>query len=483
MNKRNTLLYSCLLSAALLAQTASHALAITPINITVKQGARQKFQGMGFSMTSSDSKYQTLTQTQKNTLQKLLCKDAKFKVLRLWFKTDKYAPQPGVENTALFVKRFIESGFISDALANGCTTLLLAPDAIPPYMGSTDSQYIQSSQITNYAALLANFIFKIKHEHGVKINATGILNEPNDTSIKIGDSQWPVMVKALRQELDNRGLKDVKIITPEFANADSIAARVIKAIKSDPDAWKALAAISTHTYNMGAARWITNIIEGTDKEYWMTEAGMNGPEEPGDAEKAASAASRFLSDMNNRVTHWIWFIGFAKAHAADDSTRIVRYFIEPFSYDIFQKYYYFLQLNRTFDFGAIFRQSISSLEGEMTWTSGRKPRITVASAKNPDGTWGIAISNYTSDKFAIVPPPSLGLPPGTLLFHSQGGRRAETFAVTVFVEELAQTGDIRMKMYRSNSNVNNVYIGTALMRKGTVTIPKVESVDLITLRN
>ncbi|MCC5634369.1 hypothetical protein LC593_00595 [Nostoc sp. CHAB 5844] len=481
MSKRSSFLCSLIASAAFLAQPLSSALAITPINITVKAGVKQTFQGLGFSSTvAGGGGYSKLTQSQKNTLQKLVCTDARFKIVRLWFKPDKYAPQPGTEDISIFVNPFVKSGFISDALANGCTTMLLGPDKIPAYMKAENSAYIKDSEVLNYATLLANFISRIKQEYGVKIHATGILNEPDG---KITDAQWPVMIKALRQQLDNRNLKDVKIVTPELASSDNVAIRVITAIKNDPEAWKVLAAISTHSYNMAATPAIAKLIEGTNKEYWMTEAGTNGPEEPGDALNAASAASRFLSDMNNRVTHWIWFIGHAPSHTQDNSTRLIRYFISPFRYDVFQKYYYLQQLSHTFDVGAVFRRSYSSLEKNMTWTYGKKPRIIVASAKNPDGSWGIGISNYTSDKFFFTIPVDLGFPPDTLFTNPQTGRAAETFAVTVSVEELAQAGDIKMKMYRSNSNVNNVYIGTALMRQGKVTIPKVESLDLITLRS
>jgi O-glycosyl hydrolase len=474
-------LCSLIASAAFLAQPISNALAITPINITVQAGARQTFQGLGASQTLGTSReYAKLQQSQKNTLQKLICKEGNFKIVRLWFSPGKYAPQPGQQNPIDFVKSFVNSGLIADALANGCTTMLLAPDNLPAYMKAEKSTYIKDSEVLNYATLLANFIFQIKQQYGVTIHATGIVNEPDG---KIRDAQWPVMIKALRQQLDNRNLKDVKIVTPELANGDNVAIRVITAIKNDPEAWKVLAAISTHSYNMAATPAIAKLIEGTNKEYWITEAGANGVEDPGDAIQAASAASRFLSDMNNRVTHWIWFIGHAPSHTQDNATRLVRYFISPFRYDVFQKYYYLQQLSHTFDIGAVFRRSYSSLEKNMTWSFGKKPRIIVASARNPDGSWGIGISNFTSDKFFFTLPANLGLPAGTVATNPQTGRAAETFAVTVFVEELAKAGDIKMKMYRSNSNVNNVYIGNALMHQGTVTIPKVESLDLITLRS
>lgn len=481
MNKRNSFVCSLIASAAFLAQPLSSALAITPVNVTVKAGAKQTYQGLGASQTLGTSiEYGKLQQSEKNALQKLICKEGNFKIVRLWFDPNKYAPQPGQQNPAGFVKSYVTSGLITDALANGCNTLLLAPGNFPAYMKAENSNSIKDSEIVNHAVLLASFISQMKQQYGVKIHATGIMNEPAG---KFTDAQWPVMVKALRQQLDNRNLKDVKIVTPELANGDSLAVRVITAIKNNPDAWKALAAISTHSYNMAATPAIAKLVEGTNKEYWITEAGANGPEDPGDAVQAASAASRFLSDMNNRVTHWIWFIGHAPADKTDNATRLIRYFVKPFRYDVFLKYYYLQQLSYTFDIGAVFRRSYSSLDKNMTWSYGKKPRIIVASAKNPDGSWGIGVSNYTSDKFFFKIPASLGFPEGTLATNPQSGRAAETFAVTVTVEELAKAGDIKMKMYRSNSNVNNVYIGTALMRQGKVTVPKVESLDLITLRS
>ncbi|MBE9005294.1 S-layer homology domain-containing protein [Fortiea sp. LEGE XX443] len=455
---------------------AGGAISSSSIFVTVQQGARQKFQGLGFSSTVGGGRgYAKLTQPQKNKLQKLLCTDAKFKIVRLWFKPDKYAPQPGIEDMSVFVNPYVKSGFISDALANGCTTLLIGPDRIPDYMAASNSRYIQDSQIKNYAALLVNLIDDLKQNYKIKIHATGILNEPNDGRIRISDAQWPIMIQTLRQQLDHRGLKDVKIVTPELANGDAVAVRIIKAIKNAPKAWKDLAAISTHSYNMAATPAIAKFIEGTDKEYWITEVGTNGKEEPGNALNAASAAARFLSDMNNRVTHWIWFIGHAKADPRDNATRIIRYSLDPFQYDLFQKYYYLQQLSQTFDIGAGFRRSISSLDKSMTWTFGKKPRITVASAKNLDGSWGIAISNYTAERFAD--------PVISKWEKTQGGYAAKSFEVTVYVEELAQAGDIKMRMYRSNSNINNKYIGARVMRKGRITIPKVESLDLITLRS
>src|SRR6185437_10789806 len=95
---------------------------------------------------------------------------------------------------------------------------------------------------------------------------------------------------------------------------DGVFYQTIDAIQADPDAWRALSAIASHSYNMAATPEAASRIAAADgrntKDYWMTEASANGPEAPGDALQAASLASRFLNDMNHRVTHWIHFIGF-----------------------------------------------------------------------------------------------------------------------------------------------------------------------------
>ena len=145
------------------------------------------------------------------------------------------------------------------------------------------------------------------------------------------------------------------------------------ALKADPAAWNALAGIASHSYNMAATPEAAKRVLGTGKQYWMTEASDNGPEVPGDAVRAASLASRFLNDMNHGVTHWVHFVGFEVPDPNDNATRILAYTPKPFAITTFQKYYYYRQLSRAFDVGAVFRASQSSLDGDMTWTYGRSP--------------------------------------------------------------------------------------------------------------
>ena len=224
---------------------------------------------------------------------------------------------------------------------------------------------------------------------------------------------------------------------------------------------------------MAATEKIAQFIAAPDgtnlKNYWQTEASANGPEAPDDNLQAASLAARFLSDMNHRVTHWIHFIGAEVPDANDNATRILAYTTNPLQITKFRKYDYYRALTQTFDVGAQFRQSMSDREGEMTWTYGPKPRVTVAAARNPDGTWGIGISNFTAPGFAEKP-------------NNDGyanGYQAQTFDVTIRVPELKNA---LFTVHRKGPNGDNWDTALA-MRDGTLTVTNVSPLELVTLRS
>ena len=172
--------------------------------------------------------------------------------------------------------------------------------------------------------------------------------------------------------------------------------------------------------------------------------------------------------MNHRVTHWIHFIGFEVPDANDNATRILAYTTGPLRITKFQKYDYYRALSQTFDVGAQFRQSFSDQEGEMLWTYGPKPRVTVAAARNPDGGWGIGISNFTAPQFAAEP--------GNDGFEN--GFKAQTFDVTIKVPELQNA---IFAVHRNGPNEDKSD-QTLAMRDGTLTIPNVKPLELVTLR-
>ena len=332
----------------------------------------------------------------------------------------------------------MDSGLIADAKKDGVTTLLLAPDGLPDSMKEIQSGgglAFKAGEEKNYAVLLADFIKQLQDETGVRLDVTGLQNEPNDHE-RFSPQQIVAVVKHLRRELDTRGLQSVRIIAPEHASADGVLNEQVDALKNDAAAWSALDGIASHSYNMAASGEIARRLTGPDnrnlKEYWMTEASDNGPEAPGDELRAAGLASRFLNDMNHRVTHWIHFIGFEVADPKDNATRVIAYNLNPPGTVMFTKYHYYQQLGTTFDVGAMFRASRSSLEGDMTWTYGKKPRLTAAAARNPDGSWGIGLCNYTADRFDHVQNWS-----DAKWNREQGGHTpGRTIQVTVHVPEL-----------------------------------------------
>ena len=203
----------------------------------------------------------------------------------------------------------------------------------------------------------------------------------------------------------------------------------------------------------------------------MTEASANGAEVPGNALQGASLATRFLQRHEpSRDSTGYTFIGFETPDPNDNATQNYRLY-RPSRCKItkFQKYDYYKSLADTFDVGAKFRQSSSDTEGEMTWTYGPKPRITVAAARNPDETWGIGISNFTAPQFSEKPSDS----------GYENGFKAQTFDVTVQVPELKNA---LFTVHRNGPNQNENGKPLA-MQNGTITIRNVSPLELVTLRS
>lgn len=459
------------LVALVLAGHCCAAPAPTPITITVQTGARQTFQGLGasiFPWTPSAVYRSQVTPAENERMAVLLWHDAHLRSVRLWI-------HPGQEPVDYYVDGYVRTGKLPAALAAGAHDLILAPDHIPETMGDGHG-LIKHTEIPNYAALLAQFIRDFKDKTGILINHAGVLNEPNDRPVKFSDAQWPVMIRALRQALDARGLPAVTIVAPESANCGADAYAAVDAIRADPAAWQALGAVATHSYNNAATEDMASRAGG--KDYWITEAGgfTDADEDAGDALQAASMASRFLNDVNHRVTHWQFFIGAEQADPRGNTGRILKYDLAPYKLTVLQKYYALKQLSETFDIGAVFRHSLSSRDGEMTYTYGKKPNLNAAVAEDPDGTWGIGLSNYTAPTFRDADDPK------NFALHNSG-YSAKTFAVTIIIPELAKVKALRFAVRRGNSGVDDALAGTVVMRNGRVTVPRVGPFDVITLRS
>jgi hypothetical protein len=372
-----------------------HALVGT--RITIDDKPKQVFRGFGASQPRDQQiLFKHYGARHVAALSDRVYADLGMNLVRLWVHS--HAQIPVSEMKAKFYQAYMDNDYLDIIKASGVEQVLLAPTRgiTPP-----------TESVQEYASKLATFIREIYDERGVRIDVTGIANEPEGfTPEQLSDS-----VRLLRRELDSRGLASVGIIAPEWPNADGFAGRAVEAIKSNADSWAALQAVATHSYNMGANTLMENLIAGTDKEYWMTEAGRGLPravddhgkqiiteEEPGDTAEAAITAARFLSDMNHSVTHWIWAIGIGAydQHPNKDSGQVLaRPDDRTGGIKYNTKYYYLKQLRTVFDIGAVFYGSESAREKRMGWTYGQKPAVTVAMAQNSDQSWGIGVINTT----------------------------------------------------------------------------------------
>lgn len=472
-----------------------------PVAISVDSGQRQALLGVGASeLIGTHETFGRLSPERQQQLSEELWGGLNFNAMRLWLRLDEYAPEAGTRDLGRgFDTPYLD--MIRGAQAHGVDTFILSGDGAPDYMRETrsfvdhtgqrvDKVVLRPDMVDDHAAALADYVLGVRETHGINIEAVTLQNEPDsawgDFRLYYDPALMVQGVKQLRSALDQRGLTDVKVIGGETANADESGSDMFRAIRADDTAWDALGGIATHSYNMAATPEFYDFTvaeEGRRLEYWQTEAASLGPESVGDVERGASIAARFLNDMNHGVTHWFHFIGYSYDDPNDNGSHIITYRPDadednPDWVETYTKYHYLQQLTDTFDIGAVFRGSDSDVEGEhgMLWTYGRKPQIVSSTAENPDGTWGIAVVNYTSDEFLDDPG-----------FHADNaGYDAEAFEVTIFVEELAGYTSLlfaaSLSGLEGDELLENQEQQTVEMRDGYLTL-MIDPLQLVTLRS
>jgi O-glycosyl hydrolase len=482
--------------------------AATSVTITVDSQPRQTFGGLGAS-SWGPKEYMRLAPARRAKLNDLIWRDTGFNSMRLWAHLKDYTTAPGQRS---FKNAFPDEALtlIQDGQAAGVKHIVLGPYEVPGYLlerlpgmiGKDGKQkpgppHLKSDQFDEHAAVIADFIRDLRDESHITIEATGVQNEPNDVAdCQFTPAEMVQSVKLLRAALDSRGLQQVKIIAPETVGCDGtwfwannsvtlvdnpeaggepLAYAMVDALKADEVAWKALGGISTHSYDGAATERMANTIVGTGKDYWMTEFCVGGLEDPGDFFRASVESATFLSDVNNRVNYWLHFIDYVSNDRNDNGPRLIAYdgnIAGDGWLKVFEQYYYLKQLGRTFDVGAVFRQSISSLESDMTWGRGHTPRITAAAARIPDGSWSNGISDYTSDNF----------PHHDWNETSMKGKPAQSFAVTVNIEELAKAGELRFTVQRIGPRAKDSSTEAVIVRDGRMTLT-INPFELVTLRS
>jgi len=420
---------------------------------------KQIFQGFGASQTRTG--VLKINQNYGSTLVKKMSKEVYEKLgmnwARLWVHSRENVSSELMKYR--FYKHYINSGLYNTLKDSGVQKFLLAP---------ARGEEVPRESMFEYANKLARFIADIYKERGIRIDVTGIANEPQGFQ----HQQIVLAAKYLRQELDRLGMSHVGIIGPEWASADRHAADVLEALQSEPESWDALRGISTHSYNMGANRLIENFALDSNKEYWMTEAGRALPsvidESPGDTDAASTVAARFLNDMNYSVTHWFWFLGFGHIdkHPNKDSGQVL---VKPDDrtggIKFNTKYFYLKQLRQTFDLGARFYAIVPPKGLRNVWSYGQKPAITLSAAKNPDNSWGIGIVNTT------------GIPFSNQLMQFY---EAKTYSVDILLP--ADVGNKTFRVYRSRPDGIREDKEILELKNGVLSID-ISPHELVTLRS
>jgi len=412
------------------------------VTLTVTNQPAQTLDGFGCSLVDlSESK---MPSSARAEMFDQVFGGLRMNVLRLWAEAgdDRTATQMRAD----FYRVYVDSGVIADAQKRGVSTLLLAP---------ARGESAPTEPIPDYARKLADFIEGLKTERGIRISVTGIANEPGG----FNPSQVAEAVRVLRQELDRRSLRDVQIIAPEWASADDAARRCIAGIKADPAAWAALLGIATHSYNMAATPEFSELIAGTGKQYWMTEAGDNGNENDADASLAASISSRFLNDLDHGVTHWLYFIGFHDSPDVtqdnDNATKLMVYDLKRHRIFRHLKYDWFRQLRAAFPNGSRLYPLKAQPGGDLSYSFGQKPFLNATTARRPDGGWSMGMVNLS------------GLGPDSSISQWQP---PTTLNVTWQATPLAGQEAVTLKVFRSDATHRFVAAGQMTMTQGTLTL-------------
>jgi O-glycosyl hydrolase len=452
---------------------------IDTCTITVHADGRQTFEGFGAGQSLWDAQqgYDSLPDSVRDTLSRFLWSDLNFRYLRLRSTIRECGDTN--DNCAASVYRNYKR-YLQDAKKHQKELIVvLAPHGVV------------GTDIDSYAHRYALQI-KALRDSGVVVKYTGISNEP-DIETYLTAEQVPICINAFRRNLDSLGLNDVQIIAPENSSSDPKGRLYVNAILNNPQATQSTAAFATHSYNISITDEMTALVKsqvlGGTKSYWTTEASEFGTEKWEDAKEASSALSRYFADMNHLCSVWMFYVGIKGVESdwrmsgeKNTAFYMILYRTAEHDWRYLLKCYYFRQIGQTIVPGAVMRKATTNLrqvsalynkieDSTMVYGFGRKPPLYLAAGVNPDGSWGIGITNYTSDS----------LPRDTSITAFAA---ATAYNVAVKIEELADSGDISFAAYRCNAVAPYIHKDSAvLMQNGTMTVDSIGPFDMITLRS
>ena len=322
----------------------------------------------------------------------VLFKDTGANSIRLWM---------GDLELKSWERGYFETGEIKAAQHAGVTRFFLCANPPQSMWGpKTPDSYgiepLSEAGVKDYPELLAEFAARVKKTFGIELYMITIANEELRVTIR----QWPLVVKNLRQALDARGLKNVKIGANDWPSNDNYFWDRVKSVQDDPEAWKLLDAITFHSYGLSLTENVyQQFIQGqTGKEIWQTETSSGGaiPQST-----AKDVAGHMLNDLNHGAATWIYHeLGLAQR---DHQSELVGY--DPNGPDddwivCMPKYHYFKQVATTFPVGTRMRRIWGSTVGDAWYPGWGTPKVLITAGQRPDGSWVFAMLNTAEDNAA-----------------------------------------------------------------------------------
>ena len=130
-----------------------------------------------------------------------------------------------------------------------------------------------------YAETIASALIYARNTQHLQFTAVGPVNEPDNTYAGIhltGAAQYVAVMHALSQQLDNKGLSDVRFSGPDLAHTTT---SWLTQIMTDPVVMAKLAHFGLHSYQgvSADATGVYSFLQQSaypDRHFWMTEFGV-----------------------------------------------------------------------------------------------------------------------------------------------------------------------------------------------------------------
>jgi len=467
---------SALFSAQTSAETADAKSARKDFTVTVHTGAQQEFGGLGLHVGSNvDYKkrrtpimdesgpgpYGNVPIEVRKEITKLLFGSGKFNWVRIW----NICPEQ--------MKDLKEAG-VSNFMLTGTGTL--------------DNQPLAE----NMAEQTLDII-----KQGYPIKAVSYANKANANTgtacrrpLEGKQRGLPEGLKMLRAELDKQGLQAIPIVAPEtcewspyrekggghdykdknpdkptngFVDGDNM--RYMRSIADDPEALKALGIFSTQTYGQGVTLEEQAIAARHRKPYWVTMCWLNAKDR--DPCFGPATAGAILSDLNHGVSVWFyWMQGYfwnlwkKNMKSAEDI-------------ELFPNYFFATAITESFQIGAVFRRSSLNPPQptpDMHFNFERPHTIMSATARNPDGTWSVAILNLSGAFIQM----------GACKFDEAAGK---TLTVAVNIEELKGAKPLVFKTRSVRGAAKEITPGQDVQMKQGACAVNVAPLEMIVMKS